>query len=340
MKIPTYQWHQSHNANFTEFYGCEIPSDYGDFQKEYEALRKSVGVRDVSYFGKVRMTGKDRQRFLNGMISNEVKTLDPGNGVWALFLDIKGHVQADMKVYCFADHFLMVCQHYVKDRLMKGLDRYIISEDVQMTDATKELAMIQIIGPDSDSFLNGVGISAVPEKPYSFTPVKIASLEAHLIRLPAGYALLTPVSSASALLDALNVQKVGMKAFEVFRVETGLALLDKDVEEMNFAQEAHWNGALNFNKGCYLGQEVMARIDAQGHVNKFMMGIATESLPSGGDKIYKDGKEIGKVTSVTHSLLLNQPLSLGYVRREAASEGQNVEVGEHRITGIVKKLPL
>src|SRR3990172_10753509 len=134
MKILTHNWHQQKGAAFENFFGIEIPSHYGNEEQEYWTLRKSVAIRDVSYFGKIMMTGKDRQRFLNGMVSNDVKTLQPGNGVFALFLDVKGHIQADMKVYAFSDHFLIVLQHYLREKIMAGLDRYIISEDVRMKD--------------------------------------------------------------------------------------------------------------------------------------------------------------------------------------------------------------
>ena len=114
MKIATYDWHRKKGAVFEDFFGCEIPSQYGQMENEYWAIRKSTALRDVSYFGKIRMNGRDRRRFLNGMISNEVKSIEPGMGTWGLFLDVKGHVQADMKVYAFDDHFLMVMQHYVR----------------------------------------------------------------------------------------------------------------------------------------------------------------------------------------------------------------------------------
>jgi glycine cleavage system aminomethyltransferase T len=138
MKIITYDWHKSHGAVFEDFFGCEIPAHYGNQTEEYWALRKSVGIRDVSYFGKIQVTGKDRQKFLHGMISNDVKSLQPGRGTHALFLDVKGHIQGDFKIYAFPEYLLMVLQHYVRDKVISGLDRYIISEDVKMKDATED----------------------------------------------------------------------------------------------------------------------------------------------------------------------------------------------------------
>jgi folate-binding protein YgfZ len=286
------------------------------------------------------MTGKDRQRFLNGMLSNEVKTLEPGKGVWALSLDVKGHIQADMKVYSFPDHFLIALQPFVKEKLMKGLDRYIISEDVHMTDVSDELALIQIIGPGGEQLLRSKGIGDLPAETLSFLPASIAGGEAHIIRLSIGYAVLCPASNAAAVLDLLDSQLVGWKAFDIYRIESGMALLNRDVSDTNFAQEARWNGALNFQKGCYLGQETMARIDAQGHVNRLLMGIESDTLLPEGEKLFRENKEIGRITSSTTSLLIAKPFALGYVRREFAKDGERVEAGDNRTMVIVRELPL
>src|SRR5262245_60624349 len=208
MKINTYDWHKSHGAVFEDFCGYEILSHYGNFEEEYWALRKSVGIRDVSHFGKVQITGKDRQRFLNGMISNDVKSLQPGQGTHALFLDVKGHIQGDFKLYAFPEHLLMVLQHYVRDRVTSGLDRYIISEDVKMKDVTDELSMIQVIGPRSEELLRSKGIETLPVQPLSFERVTLAGKEAQLIRLGVGYALLCDAASAPSILDSLDAKLV------------------------------------------------------------------------------------------------------------------------------------
>ncbi len=340
MKINTYDWHKSRGAVFEDFFGCEIPSHYGIFEEEYWPLRKSVGIRDVSYFGKVQITGKDRQKFLHGMISNDVKSLQPGQGVHALFLDVKGHIQGDFKVYAFPEHLLMVLQHYVRDKVVSGLDRYIISEDVKMKDVTEDLAMIQIIGPQAEALLRSKGVSSLPSQALSFETISLDGRQAHLIRLGVGYALLCASADAPVILESLDAKLAGWKAFNVFRVESGLPVQHLDIDETNFPQECGLDDGLNFNKGCYLGQEVMARIDAQGHVNKLLMGFASPSPLNPGEKLYKAGKEVGKITSPVFSLLMNQNLALGYVRREWAKEGENVEAGDDRTTVIVKQLPV
>lgn len=332
-------WHRARGAVFEDYFGREVPSHYGNTEQEYSHLRNDVALRDVSFFAKVKITGKDAQSFLHRMVSNDIKSLTPGKGTYALFLDIKGHIQGDFKIYAFADHLLMVLQHYVCERVVKGLDRYIISEQITFTDVTNELAMFQILGPKAEEFLTSKGID-LPLHIYEVQATHAMNADIHVIRLGAGFALLARAGEAEGILNGLDVAPVGMRAFEIYRIEQGLSLLGKDVEEANFPQEGRMEAALNFQKGCYLGQEVMARIDAQGHVNRFLMGIISDTPLQPGEKLFNGEKEIGKITSTAHSPLFQKTVALGYVRRELAAEGQAIQAGEDRTTVIVKALPM
>jgi aminomethyltransferase len=340
VRIPTYDWHKSKGAVFEDFFGTEIPSHYGDPVKEYWSLRKTAGIRDVSYFGKVRITGKERQKFLNAMLSSEIKALQPSHGTPALFLDVKGHIQADMKLYIFPDHVLMVLQHYLLERTITGLDRYIISEDVHMKDVTGEVAMIQVFGPESAALLQSAGAADLPAELYAIRPARLAESDVHIIRLGPGFAVLSTMEKAVSVLEHLDCQRVGMRAFDNFRIESGLALMHKDMDETNFPQEARLDAALNFHKGCYLGQEVMARIDAQGHVNKRLMGLVSDAVLRPGDKLYKGDREIGRITSACESPLLGKPFAIGYVRREFAKDGEQIEQSENHTIAIVREVPI
>jgi folate-binding protein YgfZ len=339
MRIPAYDWHQQKGAVFEDYFGCEVPSHYGNFQEEYRRLRNEFAVRDVSHFGKIKVTGRDRSRFLQGMLTNDIKALDAGKGTFALFLDVKGHIHADLKVYAFPDHLLLVLQHYLVEKLMSGLDRYIMSEDVRMQDVTAELSMVQILGPKAADYLQTKGINQFPEAPYHHRNVSGQAFDFSLIRLPAGFAMLEGGQQTN-LLDFLAGPMIGAKAFEVFRIESGIPLMQKDMDETNFPQECGLNAALDFQKGCYLGQETMARIDAQGHVNRHLVGIVSTAPVTPGDKIFRDNKEVGRITSATHSQMLGQPFALGYIRREFDREGERVEVGSHNTTAVVRNLPL
>ena len=229
----------------------------------------------------------------------------------------------------------MVLQHYVKDRVVQGLDRYVISEQVSFADVTDQHAMIQILGPNAEDFLKSKGVTP-PAEALSIQTASLADVDVDVIRLGTGFAVLCAASDGTLLLDRLDAPPVGMRAFDIFRIEQGLSLLGKDVEESNFPQEGRMEGALNFNKGCYLGQEVMARIDAQGHVNKFLMGILSDRPLAAGEKLFGGEKEVGKITSAASSPMFQKTVALGYVRRELAKEGQELLAGDDRTTVISK----
>jgi aminomethyltransferase len=336
----TRDWHQSKGATFEDFFGEEVPSNYGNVEQEYWALRKGVALRDVSFFGKIKVAGKDAQDFLHRMISNDVKSLTPGKGVWALFLDIKGHIQGDMKIYRFPEYLLMVMQHHAKDRVVKGLDRYVIGEQLQFTDVSDQFGMFQILGPESTAFLKSKGAPKLPESNLSFETVPFDGIETQIIRLGLGYALLFPADFAVKLLNFFDAQPVGMQAFHIYRIESGLPVLGLDYDDTNLPQESRLDQALNFNKGCYLGQEVMARLDAQGHVNRVLMGLVSADELGKDQKLFAGEKEVGRITSSARSPLSGKYVALGYIRREFAKEDQPLNLQDHSTTAIVRNLPI
>src|SRR5262245_710297 len=238
MKLITHEWHEKKGAGFEDFFGCEVPSSYGDVEKEYWAIRKNAVVRDVSFFGKAKITGRDAQDFLHRMISNDVKSLQPGKGVWALFLDIKGHIQGDMKIYRFPDFLMMILQRHALERVIKGLDRYVISEQLRMIDVSEEFGLFQIFGPNAVSVLQSKGVQGLPVDELSFQSATLNGVETQIIRMGTGYSILVPAESATGLLDFLDVQPVGTRAFNIFRIETGLPVLGLDFDDSNLPQES------------------------------------------------------------------------------------------------------
>ena len=340
MKMITEDWHKNRGAEFEDFFGVEVPSSYGNVEQEYWALRKNAGVRDVSFFGKTKVTGKDAQDFLHRMISNDVKSLQPGKGVWALFLDIKGHVQGDMKIYRFEDFLMMILQRHALDRVVKGLDRYVISEQLRMIDVSEEFGLFQILGPNAAAVLQSKGVQSLPAEELSFQSASINGIQAQVIRMGTGYSILVPADSATELLNFLDLQPVGQRAFNIFRIETGLPVLGLDFDDSNLPQESRLDKAISFTKGCYLGQEVIARLDAQGHVNKVLIGLESNAELKPEQKLYLGEKEIGKITSSAYSPLKGLNVALGYVRREHAKDGQTLQSGPDNTTVVVRNLPM
>jgi folate-binding protein YgfZ len=340
MNMVTYDWHKNKGAEFEDFFGVEVPSSYGNVEQEYLALRKNAGVRDVSFFGKAKITGRDAQDFLHRMISNDVKSLQPGKGVWALFLDIKGHIQGDMKIYRFQDFLMMILQRHALERVIKGLDRYVISEQLRMIDVSEEFGLFQIFGPNAASVLQSKGVQALPTDELSFQSASIHGIEIQIIRMGTGYSILVPASSATDLLNFLDLQPIGQRAFNIFRIETGLPVLGLDFDDSNLPQESRLDKAISFTKGCYLGQEVIARLDAQGHVNKILVGLESSAELKPEQKLYFREKEIGRITSAAYSPLKKLNVALGYVRREHAKDGQTLQSNDDSTTVIVRNLPM
>jgi glycine cleavage system T protein (aminomethyltransferase) len=338
IKLITNDWHQSKGAQFEDFFGVQVPSSYGNVEQEYWALRKNAAVRDVSFFGKVKITGKDAQNFLHRMISNDVQSLQPGKGVWSLFLDIKGHVQGDFKLYRFQDFMMMILQRHAQEKVVKGLDRYVISEQLQMTDVSDEFGLFQIFGPNAAAVLQSKGVQSLPADELSFQSASINGVETQIIRMGTGYSILVPAKSATDLLTFLDLQPIGQRAFNIFRIESGWPVLGLDFDDTNLPQESRLDKAISFNKGCYLGQEVIARLDAQGHVNKILMGLESETELKPHQKLYFGEKEVGKITSASYSPLKHLNVALGYVRREHAKDGVTLQADN--TTAIVRNLPI
>lgn len=334
----TVDWHKNRGAQFEDFFGVEVPSTYGNVEQEYWALRKNAAVRDVSFFGKVKITGKDAPNFLHRMISNDVQSLQPGKGVWSLFLDIKGHVQGDFKLYRFQDFMMMILQRHALEKVVKGLDRYVISEQLKMTDVSDEFGLFQIFGPNAAAVLQSKGVQSLPADELSFQSASINEVEIQIIRMGTGYSILVPANSATDLLKFLDLQPIGQRAFNIFRIENGLPVLDLDFDDTNLPQESRLDKAISFNKGCYLGQEVIARLDAQGHVNKILIGLESEAELKPQQKLHFGEKEVGKITSAAYSPLKKLNVAMGYVRREHAKDGVTLKLDN--TTVIVRNLPM
>ncbi|MBV9851493.1 MAG: aminomethyltransferase family protein [Armatimonadetes bacterium] len=300
----------------------ELPARYGaDWRAEYEAVLKpgSVGLTDRSWLGVLELTGRDRQTFLQGMVSNDVAvaSLQPGQGRRAAFLDSTGHILADLFVHALPDKLLIETDPRCLDRLAQTLDKYLIMEKVRLRDVSAEWATLALQGERSEALAasveDGTGGFAVPRR-HSAAP---------------GHDLWLPVEAAPAAWERLigyGAVPVGEEAREVLRVEAGLAAWGRELNETVLLPEAGLDDAVSYTKGCYIGQEIVARIAARGHTNRALRGIllAQEAaVPKPGDTVHlpedapEAGREIGRVTSaVTSPKFGGRALALAYVRRE------------------------
>jgi glycine cleavage system T protein len=355
-RSPLFAIHQALGATFTEVEGWELPQHFGAPEAEYWAVRHGVGLCDLSYRGVIRMTGKDRQRFLHAMVSNDTARLQPGQGCHATFLTNKGKLIADFVVYAETDAYLLDCEPQAVAPLMAGLEWFVISEDVGLQDDSAQWGLLSLQGPQSTPLLTracGHPIAALPE--YSYDLCILGGQQARLLRRShtgaVGYQILAPWAELPEIWQALwvhraayGVQPVGMAALEILRIEAGIPLYGRDMTDDTIPVEANLNDAISYTKGCYIGQEVIARIDARGHVNRKLVGLLLSGpeVPASGATIVTPEREVGWITSAALSPRYQQPVALGYVRREVWEPGTPLTILNHgaTMTATVMALPL
>jgi folate-binding protein YgfZ len=314
--------------------------ELGDVRAEFQVLLSGCGVYDLAGRAKIRLTGSDRVRWLNGMISNNVRDLAPGHGVYAFLLNAQGRIQADLYAFNRGDLLLVDMERGQRDKIWELFDHYIIADDVEMADVSDKIAALGLTGPESRAVLARAGID-VPELAYlQFADVQwqqtaITALRAGDEANESWQIWIAP-EHVSTLWDALvkaGAMPTGSSALNLFRISRGIPQFGLDIRDRDLPQETGQTRALNFTKGCYLGQEIVERIRSRGSVHRQFTAFAVEgSLPEAGSKIQVEGKEVGEITS---SAILPFPsgdrsVSLGYLRREAV--GKELSAGTSRLS--------
>ncbi len=284
------------------------PSAADSFEQQYDALRSGRAIVELADWSSVTLTGKDRQSFLNNFCTNDVKRLAAGDSCEAFFTNVKGKILGHGLVTCRQAELVIIGVPGQAATLIEHLDRYLIREDVQLRDTTAERNYLLLTGGRS---------------PRSFSWNLIGGRAA-------GVAELAPRELASHL-SALRDQGfvvAGPIAFTAARIEDGVPLFGVDFDEQNFPQEVGRDReAVSFTKGCYLGQETVARIDALGHVNQKIAGVQFfgDEVPTAGTDLSLANKKVGRVTSAAFSPKLKAPLALAILRREANAAGTRLE---------------
>jgi folate-binding protein YgfZ len=328
----------------------KIPLSYSDPEKEYWTIKRTVGLADISNVGRLRITGKDRVSFLNGLLTNDVSQLKENSGQHSALLNSKARVLADLHLYAQTDGFLIDTGESPASHVKEILDRFIITEDVHVIDATLDLVQMTIQGPKSSEAIKQVlGAEAQDLKQFEQKDLGPSTIIARDRTGQSGYDIVLPVLEAEPvwhgfLLNGgeIGINPVGSRALEILRLEAGYPKYAADIDENTIVLEAGFKDALNFTKGCYLGQEVVARATHIGRVNKQLVRLEIETrdpVPPR-SKLMSDGKEAGFITSAAFSPGLGRVASLGYANREFAKEGTkvNVQSGEISFSAVVTKI--
>ncbi|HML96356.1 MAG TPA: aminomethyltransferase family protein [Thermodesulfobacteriota bacterium] len=332
-----------------------MPGEYGGWPGEYEAVRKKAGLLDLSARGKLRLAGKEHLKFLQGMLTNDVMKLSAGEGAYAAVLTVKGRMLSDMRVYKDLDSVLLDLEPGLNMKVRDLLLKYRLSYKATVDDVTEELALFSVQGPESKNVLASAGITVPEIKEHGHFRDAIVGAEVVCASADrtgeGGFDLYVPQDRAEEVWNYLlekgkdfGLEPVGSRALDVLRVEAGIPMYGRDMDEDTIPIEAGIWSALSFEKGCYIGQEVVARIKWRGHVNRHLSGIVLEKgyTPSAGDEIFGGGKKIGRITSPAFSPALGRNIALGYVRREFVEPGTEVDISSPegiRGKGTVMPLP-
>ena len=314
-----------------------------ELELHYRYLRKAAGVIDRSARSRVCLTGADRQRFLNGQVTNSVKDLNTGQGCYAALVTAKGKLQSDLFIYCLRDELLLDFEPGLTRAVIERLEKYVIADDVQVVDVGELYGMLTVQGPRSAEVIRAVGMEA-PSASLSWTSAaRENSGEIYCMNnargAMAGFDVFVPVASLGAMRPQLAEAAVKVdggassdNALDIVRIEAGIPKFGVDMDETNLASEAGIDArAISYTKGCYIGQEVISRIRAFGQVAKSLRGLRLTPepprLPLKGEKLFRDGKEAGYVTSSCRSPALQANIALGYVRREHNGVGTELALG-------------
>lgn len=354
-RSPLYDLHGARGAEFIEESGWLLPAHFGDPAREYQAVRSQVGLIDLCHRSLIRFQGPDRVSFLQGMVSNDVKLLAAGEGLYAAVLDVSGKVLADVRIFCAEDSFLVDLWEPLKEKILDHLNRYLVADEVEIVDLSRERGMLSLQGPKSRALLERLlGTREILSAPYGHRIAKIDTTEVGVVHAThtgeEGFDIMIAADClpdvASRLEEAgrsFSLRWVGRRALEVLRVEAGIPLYGADMDEENLLLETGLDHAVSFHKGCYLGQEVVERIRSRGHVNRKLLGLMLDGKDPAerGAKICCGEKEVGRVTSAVYSPALKRPIALGYVARDSWESGTRLTVhsGSATLPAVVSTLP-
>lgn len=319
-----------------DYAGRALAVQFSTAQQEYEAARQRAGLFDRSDRGLIAVTGKDRKSWLHNLVTNAVKTVADGAGTYAFALDVKGRIQFDLNILALAERLWVDVDANYLAAALKHLDRYHISEDVRLADQTAAFARLGVAGPESTAIATRLGVSGLGDMPALSQQALSAGvvLVRHDFAGHMGFELLVPIAAAAQWWDRLagdlSVTPVGQAALDVLRIEAGIPWMGRDLDEKVVAPETgQLARAVSYNKGCYLGQEVVERMRSHGALPRRLVRLACNdgphlSLPT---PILRENTDVGRVTSLVAHPTEGKRIGLGYLK-SAVADGAGLTAGD------------
>jgi folate-binding protein YgfZ len=339
------------------WFGCALPDTFGDTAVEFRQARESVALIDKNYRAYLSFTGPDRVRYLNAVLTNDIKGLSAGQGNVSLLLNPQGHILAELETFAFADKLFCVSFGMIRERLVEVLDKFIIMDDVTLSDETERFGTLALEGPKAASVVRElVGIDL---EPFS----ELASVDSEILRfaprdtpgksevkraIPCRTVKRSPGGVAGAefvvereklpalweiLLEATRNHgggPMGYSALSGLRLAQGVPWFGYDFGDKQIPHEAGLQDShISYTKGCYTGQEIVERVRSRGQVNRRRVGLvfSGDAVPEAGSLLMMDGKEVGIVTRAAKAWDSDPPriLGMGYVRKEGNATGTTLQ---------------
>lgn len=334
--------HTQLGATFEEVAGWEIPAHYGDVAAEHRAVRQAVGIADLSHRGKLRVTGEDRVRWLQSVISNDILPLQPGQGGYSSLLTHKGKMLTYFRLYMQTEAVTLEDVGEIGETTFQDLRKFLLyGTKAKMENCAESWGLLLISGPKATHVVQSAfGVDVTDLQPVNFVTAQIGGHHALVLRTEeTGEVDIEVLLPADSLPDAwtsamqagakFGIKAVGTHAREALRIEAGLPKAGPDLNEDIVPPEANLEGkAFSLSKGCYPGQEVVARMDTYGNVRRKLVGLVLKDsvVPPHGAKLYSGDREVGWISSAVRSPQLNKAIAFGFPLRDFSKPGTELTV--------------
>jgi len=340
LETPLAEIHRNGGVRLGLWFGCALPDDFGDWQCEYFFAKRSVALIDKNYRTYVSFTGPDRLRYVNAILTNNVKDLQSSQGNLSLLLNPQGRILAEIETYALADKLFCVSYAMIRELLVETLDKFIIMDDVTLSDDTPRYGTLALEGPAAAPLvkeLTSVDLHTLDD--FASANVTIESLPCTITRKSFGQILACDILTARENVESLwkilrkktqasGGGAIGYTALNALRLEQGVPWFGYDFGEKQIPHEAGLQDShISYTKGCYTGQEIVERVRSRGQVNRRRADLIFpgSGVPSPGEVLTADGKEVGFVTRA--SALPSRPMAIGmgYLRKENNALGSQVD---------------
>lgn len=343
IETPLRAEHEKLGAKFAEYFGCELPANYGDPQREYKFARESVALIDKSYRALLSFAGADRVRYLNAMLTGNVRDLRAGQGNMSLLLSPQGRILAEVETLALEERLLAMSHAMIRQRLIENFDKFIIMDDVVLEDWTDKFGTLALEGPDAAAILRelcDLDLNSMDQ--LSHAEKTIANMRCRIVRtsqdeVPGAEIICSREDLAALWNLPLNAARkrgggpVGYEALNVMRLEEGLAWYGVDFDENQIPHQAALeNSHISYTKGCYTGQEIVERVRSRGQIQRrrVMLKFSGDAIPRAGEPLFtadaENRDEIGFITRAAKSPKFGAVIGMGYVRREQMDSGSKV----------------